>query len=102
MGQHKHHKTVEILMQQGLIIEAGWVGFRISCFSPDAPPEQIIDMRIAFFAGAQHLFSSLMIGLDEDKEPTEEDMKKMDKIHKELDRFLQEFRLKHGITEGEA
>lgn len=48
------------LTDKGKLIEAGWIGLRIACDLEDAPKVQLEEMRNAFFAGAQHLFSSIM------------------------------------------
>jgi len=78
------------LMNQGRIIEAGWVALRIAAVPPDAPQVQIQEMRKAFMAGAQHLFSSIMTCLDEDSEPTSGDLRRMDLIARELEIFGRE------------
>jgi hypothetical protein len=52
-------------------------------------------MRLAFMAGAQHLFGSIAGGtsvLDEDQEPTEGDLRRMDLIDQELRGFIEEFK----------
>ena len=43
----------------------------------------------AFFAGAHHLFTSIMNVLDPgpDTEPTERDLRRMSQIHAELERY---------------
>jgi len=45
-------------------------------------------MRMAFFAGAQHLFASLMTVLEAGDDPTNNDMRRVDLIAKELDDFI--------------
>lgn len=75
------------LADDGRLIEAGWVGLRKGWVPEDAPPEQLADMRKAFMAGAQHLFTSIMNVMDEDREPTEADLRRMDLIHRELEEF---------------
>jgi len=59
-------------------------------------------MRNAFFAGAQHLFSSIMTILEPDAEPTEKDMQRMDLIDKELRAFINDFTLRNCPTEGRS
>lgn len=86
------------LVDDGKLIEAGWVGLRLIALAPDAGALQLQEMREAFFAGAQHLFSSLMGVLDEDSEPTDADMKRMDQIDAELRAFIVDFSKRHGIT----
>jgi hypothetical protein len=78
------------LANDGKLIESGYVAMRLHCMDRDAPPDQVREMRMAFMAGAQHLFSSLMVTLDPEHEPTEADMRRMDLIDKELRAFIPE------------
>lgn len=75
------------LIDQGKLIEAGWISLRIAAISPDAPGEQLSEMRKAFFAGAQHTFASIMTMLDPGDEPTDADMRRMSQIESELETF---------------
>ena len=52
------------LLDQGRMIEAGWIGLRIAAIPADAPPLQVEEMRNAFFAGAQHLLICIMRVVD--------------------------------------
>ena len=63
-------KITRDLVDQGLLIEAGWVGLRMMSVPKDAPQIQVDEMRDSFFAGAQHLFGSIMSMMDPDAEPT--------------------------------
>jgi hypothetical protein len=95
MDEKTRKKVDEItkkLMKEGKLIEAGWITLLLTLIPPTANKEQINAMKLAFYLGCQHLYSSLVTGLDEDKEPTEEDMKKMELIHKELDVFDKELK----------
>jgi hypothetical protein len=74
------------LMDKGLLIEAGFTAFRIMKLE-GASPAQVNDMRVAFFAGAQHLFGSLNSGLEKDAEPTDADLRRMENIFNELQMF---------------
>jgi hypothetical protein len=80
---------------QGRLIEAGFIGLRYTVIAPDAPPDQIAEMRIAFFAGAQHLFASIMGILEPGAEPTENDLRRMTLISAELDHFITTFKAEH-------
>jgi hypothetical protein len=75
------------LTDQGKLIEAGWVGLRLAAVDPRADKTQLTEMRKVFFAGAQHLFSSIMTILGEDREPTDEDLRRMSLIADELESF---------------
>ena len=79
------HQLTKSLADQGKIVEAGFALFRHYGMAKDAPPIQVSEMQLAFMAGAEHLFSSIMNILDPGDEPTEADLGRMDLIHKELD-----------------
>ena len=85
-------RITRALMDAGKIIEAGWRGLELLVVPKDAPDVQRREMRMAFFAGAQHLFSSIMGGLEEDHEPTENDLRRLDFINKELAEFAEQFK----------
>lgn len=90
------------LADEGKLIEAGWAGYRMMVLPPNAPQIQIDECRMAFMAGSQHLFSSIMTVLDSgDEEPTEADLRKMDLIDKELRAFAREIEMK-VTTKGSA
>lgn len=89
-------ELTKALTDKGKIIEAGWVGLRYTIFpmniDMDRYSAQLIDMRKAFFAGAQHLFSSILAILDEGTEATPADLQRMTLINEELESFVQELR----------
>ena len=95
-------KLTKALVDSGKIIEAGWISLRLAAVSRNAPQIQLDEMRTAFFAGAKHLFSSLMTVLDPDEEVTEDDMRRMDMINKELDDFIKDFEMKNCKVGGSA
>ncbi len=105
MSEHVTHEFLEKLSRElvdrGKLIEAGWVGLRIAAVSPNAPQIQIDEMRNAFMAGAQHLFSSIMTILEPGAEPTDKDLDRMSLIASELDEFITTFKLRIK-TEGRA
>jgi hypothetical protein len=90
------------LADSGKLIEAGWVGLRIACELEGAPAIQLEEMRNAFFAGAQHLFGSIMTVLDPGSEPTDKDLERMDLIDRELREFINDFSMRRLPTEGRA
>ena len=85
----------KMLVDQGKLLEAGWKSYELTVLSPDAPTLQRHECRIAFFAGAQHLFGSIMGMLEPDAEPTEADLRRMSGINDELNRFIEDFKLQH-------
>lgn len=91
------------LADEGKLIEAGFVGLRMAAMAPDAPEDQVREMRWAFMAGAQHLFASIMTILEPgDDEPTEKDLARMDLISQELENFYQELTTRYTPTKGSA
>jgi hypothetical protein len=94
-------EIVRKLNADGKLIEAGWVGLRLAAIPETAPQIQLDEMRLAFFAGAQHLWGCLNGGLldpDPNAEPTEKDLARMEAINDELNRFLAEFKKRKGIV----
>lgn len=90
------------LVDRGKIIEAGWQGLRLLSIPADAPAIQLTEMRQAFFAGAQHLFASIVTMLEAGTEPTDVDLSRMTAIDVELREFLKDFKLRYGEPGGSA
>jgi hypothetical protein len=67
-----------------------------------APAEQLEQLRQTFFAGAQHLYTSIMRVLDPGDEPTDSDLSRMGLIDAELKAFIEDFQLRHIKTDGRA
>lgn len=91
-------RVTKELIDQGKLLEAGWIGLRLRVIPDDASATQLDEMRMAYFAGAQHLFSSIMSMLDPDAEPTENDLGRMDLISAELNNFLEAFKRRPKST----
>lgn len=79
------------LLDRGTVIGAGWQTFEKMVVPAGAGDIQRREMRLAFFAGAQHLFACIMGGLDPDAEPTVRDLDRMSKLADELKRFGSQF-----------
>lgn len=90
------------LVDQGKLVEAGWVGYRAMVLDPAAPQIQIDECRMAFFGGAQHVFGAIMTMLEPGDDPTDNDMRRMDAIDKELREFIEKFKLQFVKTEGSS
>jgi hypothetical protein len=102
MNREHIERMTKKFSDQGKLIEAGWFSMVLACELEDAPDIQLKEMRMAFFAGAQHLFGSIMSILDPGEEPTDKDLERMDLIQKELDAFIKEFTDENIPTEGSA
>jgi biotin synthase-like enzyme len=90
-------KLTRELTERGEVIQAGWMGYKLLAMNPNAPSEQYDECRMAFFAGANHLFGSMMSVLDPDAEPTESDLRMMNNIYAELKAYITTFKAKHGV-----
>lgn len=102
MNQNDLQKLHQNLTDKGKLVEAGWIGMRIACIPLDAPDIQVNEMRMAFMAGAQHLFASIMTILDPGDEPSAKDLQRMDLIDKELRAFGETFAIKFAQPKGSA
>lgn len=89
-------------VDRGLIIEMGFASMIEATYPDwrDMPAHQKDDLRAAFFAGAQHLFGSIMSFLDPGAEPTNRDMVRMEKIVHELDAFIRDYAKRHNIEDA--
>ncbi len=85
------------LIEQGSLIEAGWVSMRQLTLPQDTPKDQLEQMRETFFAGAQHVFGSMMTMLEAGDDPTSADLRRMKNIAFELEEFIKEYSRKHGL-----
>jgi hypothetical protein len=88
------------LADDGKLIEAGWVSLRLHAIPLNAPAVQLEEMRMAFMAGAQHLFSSIISILEPGQDETQADLRRMDLIDQELRTFAQELELRIGKPAG--
>lgn len=104
MGEARRRQLTEQLttglVDQGKLIEAGWLSFRIMVIHPDAPQVQLDEMRLSFFSGAQHLFGSIMTFLESGDEPTDADLKRMEAVHQELEDFAELLKLRLARVKG--
>jgi len=90
------------LTDKGKLVEAGFAAFRHLMIAKDAPPLQVSEMRLAFMAGADHLFASIMSIMDPGEEPTDRDLARMDLIHRELEEWRGKFFDRVHPQQGQA
>jgi len=90
------------LTDDGQIIAAGFASLRAMAMRPDVPELQLREMRMAFFAGAAHLFGSIMNIMDEGDEPTDRDMNRMSLIAAELEAFNRDIQTRYATSRGNA
>jgi hypothetical protein len=89
-GEIKIDAIGKRLADNGKLVEAGWHGLRRAALPPTASKHRLDEMRTAFFAGALHVFSTLIQVVDEDDEPTQNDYRRMELMAKELRAFAKQ------------
>lgn len=102
MKQDLITEVTKKLTDEGKLIEAGFVGLKMMAFPADIPARQLDDFRNIFFAGAHHLFASILNILDPGAEITGDDLKRMSLIDNELKEFIKYYQLRHSQTKGNA
>jgi hypothetical protein len=95
-------EMVKRLADEGKLLEAGWVAMRRSPLLSHASGPMLEISRISYLAGCQHLFTSIMAMMDPGVMETENDLRRMDLIAKELDGVTQELKLRILPTKGEG
>jgi hypothetical protein len=94
-------RLTRTLADDGKLIEAGWQAYRLLCLKLQ-PHDAADPLREAFMAGAEHLFASMMNMLDPGLEETPDDMRRLDRLHAELEPVREMLQLKYGRTAGSA
>lgn len=88
------------LVAKGMLIEAGASIYIANIVPADASEVQKQETRSAFFAGAQHVFHTIMRIMDEDREPTPADLQAVTNIDSELTKFAKELQLRMRTPQG--
>jgi len=88
------------LADSGRLVEAGFAAFvNVALGDPKkVPGYQLMALRDAYMSGAQHLYSSMMVMLDDDRsdEPTERDLRRMALIDREMMNYAAELKRRYG------
>jgi hypothetical protein len=84
------------LLEQGMHIKAGWIGFRLAIGLENASKTQLEEMEKAFYAGAYQLFTAFMAATA-DEYDEDHSIKLMRKVHDELYAWQVGFAEKHGL-----
>ena len=91
-------------VDHGRLIELGFASLLQTAY-PDweaMPRAQLEQLRETFFAGAQHLFSSIITMLDPGTEPTVKDEDRMQLIDGELREFVADYSRRHSVPRARA
>lgn len=88
---------------EGKIIEAGFATMLATgAINGNLQPEVIAQLRMVFFAGAQHLWGSIMSMSDDGANVTDAESRRMDLINEELIAFAKDIAMHLLKTEGGA
>lgn len=68
-------------------LAAQWASYRERVMPVNAPPIQVSETRLGFYAGAAAMFDLLVMDLSPGPEPTEGDIDHMSALHQELRDF---------------
>ena len=79
-------------VDDGKLIEVGWLSLRHSALSPKLSEQQMGEIRKVFFAGAAHLYGSIMGFLEGGEEPTANDERRMELIATEIEEHFKSMR----------
>jgi hypothetical protein len=96
MNKEEHDEICRQLTDKGKLIEAGFAVLHYTSIPDGVSPYQVADMRYAFFAGAQHLFASLMSILEPGTEATEADVSRITIIQIELEEWVTRMKAARG------
>lgn len=99
----KHQREIMIkigrtLVDSGLPVEAGFQMFRKMFVQEGVPEDQLKDLKVCFFAGAEYLFGTLMSIMSPGDEVGEADLSRMDSINNELEPFREFLQTAYDIN----
>jgi cytosine/adenosine deaminase-related metal-dependent hydrolase len=101
LGRAADH-LAKAFVDEGRLIEAGWRAALVVLDWETKPEAELRALRMAYFSGAQHLWGSVIGIMDEDREPTNADLRRMSLIANELDGFAREMMALLNETGGHA
>jgi hypothetical protein len=77
-------------MAERRTISSMWGNYQRNVLPPEAGPEQLIETRRAFYAGAHAFFLLISGGLDNDANPTPADVAYVESLRQEVGDFVQQ------------
>jgi hypothetical protein len=85
-------KITKDFADKGLVVESGWRVYAIVKRFEALPNPMEDELRDAFYAGAQHLFGSLMAFLDPGTQETPQDLRRMNLLNDEIERWVADYK----------
>ena len=95
--KHEVEEATRILVDEGRVLEAGWLALRIAVLPVPTSLEQEQCMRESFYAGAHHLFAVLMTVLERGVDSQDKDVERIASIRREIKMHMAELMLKIEI-----
>lgn len=80
-------ELVKNLAGAGKLVQAGWVACAMMYIDRSTPSKVEEKVRNAYFAGAEHVFKSIIAMLDPGDEITEADLNRMTLLHNEIEEW---------------
>ena len=95
------HGISSAAADRGSLMEIGFAAF-VATANPSIPVQDLRQWRDAYFAGAQHLWAGVFEVLDEAREPTDRDLRRMELIAHELETWRADINARMGNPLDEA
>lgn len=80
-----HDQIAGNMMDSKTPVEDAWNLLRALVLNPDTTVGQMQDLKFCFFSGAQHLYATVLSALSPGQENTDQDLRRMQHLHDELD-----------------
>jgi len=93
-------EEIACLVSAGRVVEAGWLHYRAQSVHPMASEQQVFEMRMTFFAGAQHVFSNMVDAARRREDHSE--AFKLQLMDRELRDFIADYQLYNAPVGGRA
>lgn len=81
------HETTEQLADEGWLIMAGFAAYRQTVMPKEVSDTQLHECFVAYLAGCQHLWASMIDFLEPGQEVTAKDEKRMEMIFAEMQKI---------------
>lgn len=88
------------LLDDGRLLEAGWHIFRGTMLPAGLAPQSLDRIRLAYLAGAEHVFSSMLSGMDEGDAETDAEIKRMENLSIEIAKAREELNAAAPRSQG--
>lgn len=89
------------MADQGQIVAGGFAAYRETMIL-GASPETVAAHRLVWIAASDHLYSSMMLILNSESEPRDQEMRRMDILHAEIVALRNEMELTVAPIKGRA